>query len=132
MHRTQQAPTPVYDLGKNIGETIQEMQTSLATPPALERSARLRIREVSTKDKIIKRSEVPGESSPGAIGPIDALHAEVPTKVVVPPVLIVSGAKVSTFVMGQRRHAHGQIQCSMPHSSDEPRLQDESGRSHAF
>ena len=67
----------MYDLGKTIGETIQEMQTSLATPPALERSARLRIREVSTKDKIIKRSEVPGESSPDAIGPVEVLHVEV-------------------------------------------------------
>ena len=67
----------MYDLGKTIGETIQDMQTSLATPPALERSARLRIRKVSTKDKIIKRSEVPGESSTDAIGPVEVLHAEV-------------------------------------------------------
>ena len=67
----------MYDLGKTIGETLQEMQTSLATPPALKRSARLRIREVSTKDKIIKRSEVPGEISPDAIGPVEVLHVEV-------------------------------------------------------
>ena len=54
------------------------------------------------------RSDVPGESSPDVIGPKGTLHAEVPTKVVVPPVLIVSGAKVFTFVKDQGRHAYGQ------------------------